>query len=266
MKFQICSLNSGSCGNATYIAAGNTRLLVDAGLSGKEITAALQQIGVLPETLSGILVSHEHADHVRGIGVLARKYRLPVYANYRTWQAMHRLVGEVPAAQQRIFESDSDFFVQDLNILPFSIPHDTVDPVAFRVHHGNRSVAVATDMGFVPKRVLQRLSGTDLVLLESNHDPVMLQNNDRYPLILKKRILGTNGHLSNEDCGQTLVKLNDSGVRYALLGHLSQDNNTPELAMQTVTETLLRNGLTPGRDIIVEMTWRDRVGAIYTIE
>lgn len=266
MKLQLCSLNSGSCGNATYIAAGSTRLLVDAGLSGKAITQALHQIGVLPETLSGILVSHEHVDHVRGIGVLARKFHLPVYANYRTWQSMHRLVGEVPAAQRRIFESDQDFFIEDLNILPLVIPHDAAEPVAFRVYHDQYSVAVATDMGYVPKRVLQRLAGADLVLLESNHDPDMLKRNDRYPLVLKNRILGTNGHLSNLDCGQTLVKLSDSGVRYALLGHLSQDNNTPELAMNTVTETLLRSGLSPGRDIIVEMTWRDRVGPMYSIE
>lgn len=266
MKFQLCSLNSGSCGNATYIAAGDTRLLVDAGLSGKAITQALAQIGVMPEMLSGILVSHEHIDHVRGIGVLARRYHLPVYANYRTWQAMYRLIGEVPAAQRRIFESEQDFFIQDLNILPFVIPHDTPEPVAFRVHHGNHSVAVATDMGCVPKRVLKHLAGTDLVLLESNHDPDMLEHNERYPLMLKRRIMGTNGHLSNQDCGETLIKLSDSGVRYALLGHLSQDNNTPEMAIQTVTETLIKGGLTPGRDILVDMTWRDRVGALYTIE
>ena len=266
MKFQLCSLNSGSCGNSTYISAGGTRLLVDAGLSGRAITTALAQINVLPETLNGLLVTHEHIDHVRGVGVLARKYRLPVYANYRTWQAMHRLVGDIPAAQQRIFDTEQDFFIGDLNILPFAIPHDTVEPVAFRVHYGHRSVAVATDLGHVSKRVLTRLSGTDLVLLESNHDPDMLINNDRYPLHLKRRIQSTQGHLSNAECAQALIKLNDSGVRYALLGHLSQDNNTPELAMQTVCEALIKSGLTPGRDIMLDMTWRDRVGGMYTIE
>lgn len=266
MKFQFCSLNSGSCGNATYIAAGNTRILIDAGLPGRTIVNALAQIGVMPETLDAILISHEHVDHVHGVGVLSRKYHLPVYANYRTWEAMHRCVGEIPAPQRRIFETEADFFVGDLAVMPFRIPHDTQDPVAFRVYYGAHSAAVATDMGYVPKPVLSHLAGADLVLLESNHDPDMLQQNVRYPLSLKKRILGNRGHLSNQACAETMLRLLDTGVHHALLGHLSQDNNTPELAMRTVVEELVKRGLQPGQDVFVDMTFRDRIGGLFTIE
>jgi len=266
MKLEFCSLNSGSNGNVSFVSAGGTRLLIDAGLPGRSITGMLDQIGVLPETLSGILVTHEHLDHVKGVGVLSRKYRIPVYANEGTWQAMYRTVGEVQPHLRRVFESGTDFFVGDIGVMPIPISHDTVDPVAFRLYAGNRSVAVATDMGRVTKQVLRHLSGTDLILLESNHDPQMLEHNARYPEALKRRILGTRGHLSNLSCAQTLLALHETGVRQALLGHLSQDNNTPELAMQTVRDELNRQGVRPDQDIRLEMAWRDRVGGYFTIE
>ena len=266
MKLEFCSLNSGSNGNVSFVSAGGTRLLIDAGLPGRSITGMLDQIGVLPETLSGILVTHEHLDHVKGVGVLSRKYRIPVYANEGTWQAMYRTVGEVQPHLRRVFESGTDFFVGDIGVMPIPISHDTVDPVAFRLYAGNRSVAVATDMGRVTKQVLRHLSGADLILLESNHDPQMLEHNARYPEALKRRILGTRGHLSNLSCAQTLLALHETGVRQALLGHLSQDNNTPELAMQTVRDELNRQGVRPDQDIRLEMAWRDRVGGYFTIE
>lgn len=266
MKLEFCSLNSGSCGNVTYVAAGNTRVLIDAGISGKAIAGALNTIGVLPETLSAILVTHEHVDHIRAVGVLSRKYRIPVYANERTWEKMARTVGEVPVGQRRVFETDYDFYVGDLAVMPIAIQHDTVEPVAFRLYAGGRSVAVATDMGTVPKRVLRQLAGTDLLLMESNHDEEMLRQNMRYPESLKQRILGNRGHLSNSSCAITLMELYETGVRRAVLGHLSDDNNTPELAMHTVSHQLERQGLKVGRDILLDMAWRDRVGGYYVIE
>ena len=266
MKLEFCSLNSGSNGNSTYVAAGNTRVLVDAGLSGKTILGALDTIGMLPETLSAILVTHEHIDHIKGVGILSRKFHIPVYANAYTWEKMYRIVGDIPAAQRRVFETDNDFYIGDLAVMPFAIPHDTVDPVAFRLYAGGRSVAVATDMGYTPKSVIKHLAGSDLVLLESNHDVEMLSSNDRYPLSLIKRILGKHGHLSNSTCAETLMRLYETGVSKALLGHLSQDNNTPELAMRTVSDILSGEGLRPGQDILLEMTWRDRVSGYYTIE
>lgn len=268
MKMTFCSLTSGSNGNATYIATNTTRVLVDAGVPGRTISNKLAQIDVLPETINAILITHEHSDHITGAGVLSRKYRIPIYANEATWQtnAMRRLVGEVPASLRRVFDTDTEFYIGDLGVLPILIPHDTAEPVAFRIYAGNRSVAVATDMGRVPKKVVRALSGTDLILLESNHDPDMLIHNTRYPDYLKKRILGTKGHLSNLTCAETLAALFETGVNRALLGHLSADNNTPELALQTVTQVLSQKGLRPGVDIHLDMTWRDRVGGIYTLD
>ncbi len=266
MKLDFCSLSSGSSGNATYIAAGDTRILIDAGLSGKTVAGGLTDIGVLPESLSAILVTHEHIDHIKGVGVLSRKYRIPVYANERTWEKMARIVGEIPVGLRRVFETENDFYVNDLGIRPIAITHDTVEPVAFRVYAGGRSVAVATDMGAVPKRVIKQLAGVDLLLMESNHDIEMLRRNERYSESLKRRILGNHGHLSNDSCAIALMELYESGVRHALLGHLSQDNNTPELAMQTVSNALSDHGLKPGQDVFLEMTWRDRPSGFYTLE
>jgi len=266
MKLEFCSLSSGSSGNATYIAAGDTRILVDAGMSGKAVTGILEGIGILPESLSAILVTHEHIDHIKGVGVLSRKHRIPVYANEGTWNKMSRVVGELPVGLRRVFETENDFFIDDIGVRPIAISHDTVDPVAFRVFYGGKSVAVATDMGAVPKRVVRQLAGVDLLLMESNHDVEMLLRNNRYSESLKRRILGTRGHLSNESCASAVIKLFDSGVRHVLLGHLSQDNNTPELAMQSVKEALTARGLKPGQDIFLEMTWRDRPSGFYTIE
>ena len=241
-------------------------MLVDAGFTGKQISALLSQIDLMPEAIDGILVTHEHFDHVKGVGVLARKYRIPVYANERTWEAMHGSVGEIPGWQRRIFNTEEDFYIGDLAVTPFAISHDTVEPVAFRIHHGGHSVAVATDMGCTSKKVLQHLAGVNLVILESNHDPDMVLENASYPLYLKKRILGSKGHLSNETCAQTLLKLSETGVKHALLGHLSRENNTPELAMNTVKEQLNAQGVQCGRDIFLNMTWRDRHSGIFAIE
>ncbi len=268
MKLEFCSLNSGSNGNVTFVASGDTRVLVDAGLNGSAIAAKLGQIDVLPETLSAILITHEHSDHIKGAGVLARKYRIPIYANEATWQtdAMRRHVGEVPAHLRRVFETGSEFYIGNLGVSTIPIPHDTVEPVAFRLYAGKRSVSVATDMGRVTKSVFKALAGSDLVLLESNHDPDMVLHNAHYPQFLKRRILGTLGHLSNQNCADTLLSLYETGVKHALLGHLSHDNNTPELALSTVSEALIRQGLIPGQHIILDMTWRDRLSGYYTLE
>ena len=165
MRFIFCPLYSGSSGNALFIGAGDTRILIDAGMTGKAIEGALQQIGVLPETLNGIAVTHEHSDHVKGVGILSRKYHLPVYANERTWNAMARSVGEIAPGNRRIIEDGEDFYIGDLALLPFSIPHDAADPVGYRVFYRSRSVATATDMGYMKKSVAKTLGEKTVVTL-----------------------------------------------------------------------------------------------------
>ena len=266
MRFTFCPLFSGSSGNALFIGAGNTRILIDAGMTGKAIEGALRQIDVLPETLDGIAVTHEHSDHVKGVGILSRKYHIPIYANERTWNAMARNIGEIHPGNRRIFEDEADFYIGDLSLSPFSIPHDAADPVGFRVWYGARSVATATDMGYAKKSVLEALRGVDVLLLESNHDPELLRVNPHYSLYLKQRILGNHGHLSNEASAQALLRLMETGVREVLLGHMSGENNTPELAMQTHADILGREGARIGRDVDLGLAWRDRVSRKFEIE
>ena len=249
MQFTFCPLFSGSSGNAVYVRAGDTRLLIDAGLSGRTVSEGLASIGVLPETLSGILVTHEHSDHIKGVGILSRKYHVPIYANDRTWQAMERSLGNIAPGSRRVFESGETFYIGNAGIMPYRISHDAAEPVGYRVYYGGHSVATATD----------------IVLLESNHDIDMLHANDHYSAQLKARILGRYGHLSNEACGEALLQLYQTGVRHAVLGHLSHENNTPELAMSTVCGVLRAHGLEPSEDIQVDMAWRDHVGGVYEI-
>lgn len=266
MRFTFCPLYSGSSGNALFIGAGNTRVLIDAGMTGKAIEEALRQIGVLPETLNGIAVTHEHSDHVKGVGIISRKYHVPVYANERTWNAMARTVGNVAPGNRRIFSDEEDFYIGDLALFPFSIPHDAADPVGYRVYYGGRSVATATDMGYVKKSVVKTLAGVDVLLLESNHDPDLLMRNPHYSLYLKQRILGNHGHLSNLASAEGLLALMDTGVREVVLGHLSGENNTPELAMATHTERLSQAGARVGEDVRLSVAWRDRVSRKFEIE
>ncbi len=266
MGMTFCPLYSGSSGNCTYVSDGKTGILIDAGLSGKQIMDALNIIGVLPETLSGIVVTHEHSDHVKGAGILSRRFHLPIYANEGTWRGMARLVGAVPPQLCRVFETTQDFYISGLAIHPFAIPHDANEPVGFRVYAGARSIATATDMGYVRKDVLETLRGTDMVLFESNHDPDMLLRNPHYSSALKQRILGRNGHLSNETCGRGICELVSRDVRHVVLGHLSGENNTPELAMNTSLRIVADEGIAVNEELYLYMAWRDHVGQIYTID
>jgi len=266
MALRFCPLYSGSSGNCTFISDGKTGIIIDAGLSGKRIEAALAQIDFLPEALSGILITHEHTDHVKGAGILSRKYHLPIYSNEGTKNAMRSALGAVPDNMFRIFETGSDFYIGSLAVRAFPIPHDAREPVGFKVFSGARSVAVATDMGYLRNNVIDELSGTDMILLESNHDPQMLMNNPHYSAQLKRRILGNHGHLSNETCAAGVLRLYEEGTRHFVLGHLSGENNTPELAFDTTLNAVVRAGLAPDSDVYIHMAWRDHVGEVYTID
>lgn len=262
----FCPLYSGSSGNALFVQAGRTRVLIDAGLSGKTITQALEQIGVAPESLDAILITHEHSDHIKGAGVLSRRFHLPVYATAATWQAMETMVGTLPYQVRYEFEPDDEFYIGDLGVNPFVIPHDAAGPVGYRLYNGPVSLSTCTDLGYFASSVLDRVAGSDLVLLESNHDPDMLRANPHYPLALKQRILGRKGHLSNDSCAEALGKLVETGVRQVVLGHLSGENNLPELAYDTACQHLTSLGIIPGEDVQVDMAWRDKVGKVYTLE
>lgn len=234
---RVCILASGSSGNSIYVESGGTRLLVDAGLTGRETLRRLAEAGADPEGLSAILITHEHVDHVRGAGVLARRYDLPLWGTASTLSQMSSQL----KGRERLepFANGKAFDVGDLLVHPFSVSHDAADPSQFLVSNGQASVGIATDLGFVSRLAQQRLQGADLVVLESNHDERMLLEGP-YSWPLKQRIKSRRGHLSNRDAAQTLGFLAERGLTRAVLAHLSQDNNTPQVALQT-SEAQLRS-------------------------
>ncbi len=265
MDMYFCPLYSGSSGNALFCQYGNTRLLIDAGKSGKTIEDALASIGADIRSISGVLITHEHSDHISGAGVLARKYHLPLYATRETWWAMRDKLGKIPPDTVREIEAGKDFWLGDIGVAPFSIPHDAADPVGFRLWGGNVSVSTATDLGAFTEDVYANVAGSTLVLLESNHDPDMLRANPRYSAALKARILGDHGHLSNEACSAALLRLIGAGTTDVILGHLSGENNTPGLARRVSENTLAREGIRTGADVQLQIALRDETGEVYCI-
>ena len=264
MRLTLCPLVSGSSGNSIYISCGGVRLLVDAGVSAARIEANLREIGVDIRDIDGLLITHEHVDHIRGIGVLCRKYGIPVYANEGTWQGIFLKETHIPARCVRTFFTGEDFYIGGMNINPFPIPHDANEPVGFAFNARGLRCAVATDIGHINKTWMNAVSGCQALVLEANHDIEMVERGP-YPKRLQNRILGRNGHLNNVDCAKALLELAKHGARAVSLAHLSADNNLPELAYNTVCEALWEAGLTVGEDISVSVARRDRVSDMLIV-
>ncbi|SMO68399.1 MBL fold metallo-hydrolase [Melghirimyces algeriensis] len=263
MKYSI--LASGSTGNALYVEAGATRILVDAGLSGKRLEKLLTTIGVDPSTLSSILVTHEHSDHVKGLGVFARRYQLPVYMNEATWANLPSAVGEIPLKQQHVFATSSCLELADLVVESFPISHDAAEPMSFCFHHQGARLGLVTDTGYINARIVEKVKGCDALVFEANHDVNMLRMG-AYPWNVKRRILSDVGHLSNEDAGEALLDILQGRGEDIYLAHLSQDNNLTELAQLTVKNVLEEQGIEVGGDLQLRETHPDRPTPLVTIE
>ena len=264
---RFVSIASGSSGNCIYAGTDNTHILIDAGISAKKIEKGLFEVGLKPGELSGICITHEHSDHIKGLGVLARKYGIPIYATEGTLAEIRNVksLGEYPEELLKPLRPDVKMIVGDLDILPFHIDHDAADPVAYRVQSGNKSVAVATDLGHFNQYTIDHLLDLDAVLLESNHDLRMLQSGP-YPYYLKRRIMGNFGHLSNENAGRLLNCILNDKMKYVLLGHLSKENNLPELAFETVRlEVDMGDCPYCTSDFRMEVAGRDEMSEILTI-
>lgn len=264
---RLVSIASGSSGNCIYIGSDNTHILVDAGISCKRIEQGLNEIGIKGSELDGIVITHEHSDHIKGLGVLARKFGMPVYATEETLEEIRAMkyLGEYPRELLHAVSPDVDFSVGDLDLLPFSIDHDAANPVAYRVRNGRRQVAVATDMGHYDEYIINHLQGLDAILLESNHDVNMLQTGP-YPYYLKRRILGDHGHLSNENAGRLLNHVLHDNMKQILLGHLSKENNYEALAYETV-KLEIDQGDCPyrGGDFPIAVAKRDAMSQIVNL-
>jgi phosphoribosyl 1,2-cyclic phosphodiesterase len=236
----LCVLASGSRGNATYLSDGHTAILIDAGLSGKELQRRMAVKGLDPASLTAILVSHEHTDHIQGVGVMARRFGLAVHISDGTWQASQQALGKL--ADVRPFTCGHAFSIGGLAIHPFSISHDAIDPAGFTIGCNGSKVGVATDLGIATGMVKTHLQACDALILEANHDPQMLIDGS-YPWPLKQRIRGRSGHLSNADAAQLLETLAHDRLAHVILAHLSEENNTPDKAKQAV-ETVINGGRT----------------------
>ncbi len=232
---RLCSIASGSSGNCIYVGSDTTHLLVDVGISKKKTEEGLKKLDLSLEDMDGILITHEHADHIQGLGVILRKKAIPVYATADTIAEIMRTrsLGEFDTDLFHAIDADHRFSIKDIIVDPMHISHDAKDPVAYRFKIDGHNAAIATDMGVYNDYTVECLKGMDILFLEANHDIRMLETGP-YPYYLKKRILGDHGHLSNEASGQLLTRILHDGMQAVMLVHLSKENNLPELAYETV--------------------------------
>ncbi len=236
----FCPLASGSKGNSIYLGTDQVKILIDAGISAKALRERLSEINVSLDDIDAILVTHEHTDHIQGLRMLAYKMNIPVYANHQTAKGIVDFFHDCP--KFKIFSTGESFELGDLEIHPFTIPHDTLDPVAFTISTGSLKLGFCADLGFVTSLVQSKLQNCDYLYLEANHQPSMVHASSR-PFIYKQRVLGRNGHLSNEACGQLLEQIYHPNLKHVHLAHLSSECNTPITALSTVRQILEKHGI-----------------------
>ncbi len=231
----FCPLASGSKGNCIYLGTARTKILIDAGISSRVIEQRLKEIGVTISEIDAILVTHEHTDHIKAIQTLGFKHKIPIFANSDTAKAIYEILGECP--KFKIFSTGESFEFGDIEVHPFSVQHDALDPVAFTIRCGPLKLGFCTDLGFATSLVVNKLINCDYLYLEANHQPSMVHASAR-PEIYKKRVLSKQGHLSNEECADLLSKIVHTKLKHVYLAHLSEECNSPELALKIVQEKL----------------------------
>ncbi len=247
---RVINLSSGSDGNLTYIESENSRIIVDDGLSCKETEKRLSLLGISGKDLDGIVVSHEHSDHIKGINIFGSKYSLPIYAHDEVWSNLYDKLDKIESKNKKIFTDT--FAIKDLIVSPVEVPHD-VKCFGFSFCENNKKISILTDLGHTTDKIFYAIKGSQLVYLEANHDISMLRNCVKYPLSLKMRIAGMNGHLSNDASEAMIEKLVTTGTKQIVLSHLSTENNTPELAFNYITSKLLDNGLKEGEGFKIDV-------------
>ena len=254
--FNFSSLYSGSTGNCLLIQSNDSNILIDAGVSQKKITSALASFNLALDNIDAIVITHEHSDHISSVGSISKKYNIPVYANIETLNSMGSQKEKIQDENKHIFLPNKKFKIKDIEIQGFKIPHDAANPCGFNLYHDNKKITIATDIGHIDDTLLSHLKDSSFILLEANYDPDILKYS-RYPFLLKQRISGPNGHLSNQTSAKTISTLATKyGLKSAMLGHLSKENNFPELAMKTVTDELKSNNLT-SNDFTLRVASRD---------
>lgn len=264
---RLCSIASGSSGNCIYVGSDTTHLLMDVGISGKRTEEGLRELGLSMRDIDAICITHEHADHINGLGVLSRKYGVPIYATRGTVEAIRQTasVGEIDESLFRIIIPDEKYTIKDLSLYPLHTSHDAADPVAYRISYDGRRIGLITDLGCYNDYTVECLKGMDALLLEANHDVNMLEAGP-YPYQLKQRILGERGHLSNENTGRLLCRILHDNLHTILLGHLSKENNLPELAFESVRmEINMGDNPYKAGDFDIRVAKRSEVSPVVTI-
>lgn len=255
MKF--VSLLSGSSGNATLVSDDKTNLLIDCGASGKALERALLQAGSSINEIDAILITHEHSDHTKGLGVLSRRYAIPIYTTAKTHSSVNN-IGNINSELKISISTNNEFEIGTIGVMPFSIHHDAADPIGFSFYIDNKKYSIATDTGYISDELFNSIKGSDAILLESNHDVDMLRCGP-YPFHLQQRILSDYGHLSNETAAYTALKLVRNGTKHIMLGHLSDKNNLPEIALLETHRTLSNSGIYVGKDVTLQIAHRSEI-------
>lgn len=264
MPFSFCSFASGSSGNCYLIKNDSTALLIDAGISGKKIFQGLDDTETPREAVKGLLITHEHTDHVNSIPIVTKKLpNIKAYANEATWAAIERPVAE---EKRQLFYTGEEFFIEEFRIKSFPIPHDAAEPVGFSIYSDERQISIVTDVGYITEEIFQEITNADLLLLEANHEEEILLMGS-YPYELKRRILGKTGHLSNISAGECLCELMEANPkkRQILLGHLSHENNDPAMALLTIKNALMEKNIFPGGNLKLEVALRNCCSCIYEV-
>ena len=261
---KIVNLGSGSKGNCTLVSGMGSVILIDLGLAIADVESKLDILGVDPAYINGILITHEHSDHIKNVGKFSKKYNIPVYAHIEEWPILNSKIKEVPANLKFGF-SEQDFYVGGLTVSPFKLSHDANSCFGYSIYSNGAKFSIATDLGACPKNIIEKLKGSQLVLLEANHDENLLLNNQNYPLILKKRILSNKGHLSNRQTAEVIASL-VGGTNQIILGHLSEENNSPTLAYNTIKSILAEKGIEEGKNIFIDVAFQYQMSNIFEIK
>ena len=250
---KVCNLSSGSDGNITYIETQSAKILVDCGLSCKNVVERLARLNVNPNEIDAIIISHEHSDHIKGIEVFAKKYKTNIYAHSELWRVLERKFIHINPVQFVRFE-DNEFKIKDLTVSPVDLPHDSTKCNGFTFWEKEKKISIITDLGHTNSRILDHIKDSRLIYLECNHNEKMLLANDNYSATLKRRILGSNGHLSNIACAKAICELAKYGQKHIMLSHLSTKNNSPEIAYNEVLGYLSQNGVAVGESVMIGVT------------
>ncbi|MDD4689157.1 MAG: MBL fold metallo-hydrolase [Eubacteriales bacterium] len=263
----FCTLSSGSSGNSVLLSHDDTNILIDCGRSGKHICSRLQELNIPPESINAILVTHEHSDHTCGLGVFSRKFDVPIYTTNGTWEGINNssTIGKISERNINTISPYQTFDIGNIKIVPFQIPHDANQPVGYRFLAGNTVVACATDIGYLSESVVRGVAGANVVLLESNHDVDMLMRSTKYSQQLKNRILSNEGHLCNNHAAAFASYLAKNGTEHILLGHLSEENNDPEIAYNTTANALAAKGIDYKRDVFITVARRHELSEVIRI-